>query len=66
MIEANDLQALLYDLPAIVAYRRRHMHLSMREAAAIIGIAQSTLCNLEGSANIDTKTLIAVLRWLDT
>jgi transcriptional regulator with XRE-family HTH domain len=61
----GELAQVIDNLPLLVRERRRHHRLSMRAAAAQIGVSNSTVLRLEDGNDVDSGTLAAVLRWLD-
>lgn len=60
-----ELAQALDDLPVILRAARRMRGLSLRAAAAEIGVATSTMNRIEDGHQYHTDGLRAVLRWLD-
>jgi len=65
MITADQLEALMYDLPLLARAHRSRRGLSMHEAAAQVGIAVSTISRIESGFSCDVRTLILLLRWME-
>lgn len=55
---------ILDDLPTTVAAERARRGLSVKDAAAAIGVAATTLTGLEAGSNCTRATAAAALRWL--
>ena len=64
MITAEQLSALMYDLPILVAACRNRRGLTMRAAALQIGVVSSTIHRVERGVGCDVDTLILILDWL--
>jgi transcriptional regulator with XRE-family HTH domain len=62
----SELAEVIDSLPLLVRERRRQMRLSVRAAAAEVGVAPSTLSRVENGAGYDSGSLTAILRWLDS
>lgn len=65
-ITAVALEALMYDLPLIVAATRRRRGINMRTAAAQCGLATMTIQRVEQGYGCEVRTLIRILAWLET
>lgn len=65
IITSIQLQALMYDLPLLVAAHRRHRKLNLQDAASQAGVAPSTINRVENGFSCDVKTLIHLLRWME-
>ena len=65
MSSYTELAQVIADLPVIVRSARRMRRLSLRGAAAQIGLGFMTVQRVEAGHDIDTGTLKALLRWLD-
>jgi transcriptional regulator with XRE-family HTH domain len=61
----GELAEVIDNLPLLVRERRRQMRLSVRSAAAQIGMSFSTVSRLENGADLNGENLAAILRWLD-
>lgn len=61
----GELADLLTALPLLLREARRQRGLSMRDAAAGIGVGFTTISRVEDGADASLTTAIAVLRWLD-
>jgi len=66
MITSHRLEALMYDLPLLLAATRRRSGYSMHAVAMQAGCAVSTISRVEAGYSCDVKTLILVLRWIET
>lgn len=66
MITANLLEALMYDLPLLVAASRGRRGVSLHSVAIAVGVSPSTLHRLEGGYPCDVRTVINVLRWIES
>lgn len=66
MITADRLQALMYDLPLLVAASRGRRGVSLHSAAHTAGVSPSTLHRLENGYFCDVRTVINVLRWIES
>lgn len=60
-----DFAEAIVQLPVVLRAARRMRGLSLRAAAKEIGISFSTVDRVESGKEIDTGTLVAVMRWLD-
>jgi transcriptional regulator with XRE-family HTH domain len=60
----SAMVATLVDLPDIVSARRERRQLSLREAAAEIGISHTTLARVEQGSTCSIENLIRILEWL--
>jgi transcriptional regulator with XRE-family HTH domain len=60
-----ELAQVITDLPVIVRSARRMRRLSLRGAAEQIGLGFTTVQRVEAGHDMDTGTLVALLRWLD-
>jgi hypothetical protein len=65
LITSVGLEALMYDLPLLVASTRGRRRESLHTAARNAEIAVSTLYRIESGLYCDVRTLIRVLRWLE-
>lgn len=65
MITAARLQALMYDLPLLIAASRGRRAVSMHVVAATVGISPSTVHRVEGGYSCDVGTLVRLLHWLE-
>jgi len=65
MITAADIQALMYDLPVLLAASRGRRGMSMHAAAHDAGVSSSTIHRIEGGYSCDVYTLILILRWIE-
>jgi transcriptional regulator with XRE-family HTH domain len=61
----GELAQVIDSLGLIVRERRRQSRLSVRGAAAEIGVSFSKVSRLENGSDLDGKSLAAILRWLD-
>lgn len=60
----DDLAQLLAMLPVLVRERRRYRGISLRTAAAEMGVAPSTAYRLEYGDDCTRSTCVAALEWL--
>ena len=65
MITSAALEALLYDLPLLVAASRGRRRINMRTAAAQAGVATMTIQRVEQGKGCEARTLIRLLAWLE-
>lgn len=65
MIKADTLEALMYDLPLLVAAFRRRNRLTQTLAAQLAGVGKNTIARIEAGYPCDVTTLIALLRWME-
>jgi transcriptional regulator with XRE-family HTH domain len=61
----SDLADVLERLPTLLRQERAARRLSMRAAAAQIGVSQPTISHVEAGDGASLWTAVAVLRWLD-
>lgn len=62
----TDVAAALTDLPALVTRWRAARGLTLRETAAEMGVAPSTILRIESGKNVSLSNAATMLRWLNT
>jgi hypothetical protein len=65
VITSHRLEALMYDLPLLLAASRGRRGLSITATAAEVGCAVSTISRMEAGFSCDVRTLILLLRWIE-
>lgn len=60
-----ELVGVIESVPLLLREARRARGLSLRAAAAQIGIAPATVCRIEAGTDCALSNAVAVLRWLD-
>jgi ribosome-binding protein aMBF1 (putative translation factor) len=61
----TELADVIANLPLLLREARRARGLSMRAAAASIGLSHSTITRIEAGEDCALSNAVAVLRWLD-
>jgi transcriptional regulator with XRE-family HTH domain len=59
-----ETQHALAELPSLIRAKRTRERLTLRAAAAELGVSNPTVQNLENGTTPDLRTLIAVTVWL--
>lgn len=60
-----ELAKLIEHMPIILVNARRARHLSQRAMALQAGMSFSTVSRIENGQEMNSDSLLAVLRWLD-
>jgi len=61
----TEVIEFLDQLPSLVRFQRRLGKLTLRAASAEIGIAPSTLMDIEQGRNYNVSSLMLILRWVN-